>query len=353
MQIWVAVLFLEIIGLILSLFNKETFLVEYKTLGKTDLKISTVGLGTWAIGGSWGAINDDEAMQTLNHALDLGINFFDTADVYGDGRSEKLLGQLRKERRDPFYIATKVGLKIDPHDLENFTRENLVTFVDNSLKNLGVEALDLLQLHSPPTDVYYRPEVFAIFEDLVTMGKVKNCGVSVNRVEEGLKVLDYPIIQSVQLVFNIFRQRPAEIFFAEAKKRDVGVLARLPLSSGMLTGKMTQNTVFEKTDHRYYNRNGEAFDHGDTFSGLDYNIALKAVKELVPLIGDNQPMAQWALRWVLMHDAVTCVIPGARQPSQVEENIQSAELAPLDPSTMAAVQNIYKKYIKPQIHARW
>lgn len=327
--------------------------MDYKKLGNTDLDISTIGLGTWAIGGSWGSTDDKNAMDTLNRAVDLGVNFFDTADVYGGGRSEKLLGELRRDRKEPFYIATKIGLKIDPPHPDQFTKETILAHVDQSLKNLGVETIDLLQLHSPPTDVYYRPDIFGIFEDLVKMGKVRHCGVSVNRVEEGIKALDYPVIQSIQIVFNIFRQRSLDILFPEAKKRGVGILARLPLSSGMLTGKMKPDTTFEDTDHRQYNRNGEAFDHGDTFSGLDYNLALKAVEQLIPLVPEQQQMAQWAIRWVLMHDAVTSVIPGARRPDQVEGNLQSMTHPPFDPDTMKAIQKIYEDYAKPHVHAKW
>jgi aryl-alcohol dehydrogenase-like predicted oxidoreductase len=327
--------------------------MKYRSLGRTGWNLSTVSFGAWAIGGSWGTVDEREAMQALNLALDLGVNFFDTADVYGDGRSERLIGELRRSRKEPFYVATKAGLRLDPHTADGYNRANLSAFVDRSLQNLGVDAIDLLQLHSPPTDVYYRPEVFGVLEDLVRAGKVRFCGVSVNRVEEGLKAIEYPVIQSVQIIYNIFRQRPAELFLPEAMRRKVGVLARLPLSSGMLTGKMSKETRFENNDHRAYNRQGEAFDRGETFSGLDYDIALDAVQELAPLVPPPATMAQWALRWILMNEAVTCVIPGGKRAAQIEENVGAAELPPLPLETMAAVREIYDVRIKPHVHAYW
>jgi aryl-alcohol dehydrogenase-like predicted oxidoreductase len=324
-----------------------------RTLGRTGWNISTVSFGAWAIGGSWGTVDERDAMAALNRALDLGINLFDTADVYGDGRSEQLIGALRRSRKEPFYIATKAGLRLDPQTADGYTRENLSAFVDRSLDNLGVDAIDLLQLHSPPTDVYYRPEVFGVLEGLVRDGKVRACGVSVNRVEEGLKALDYPIIQSVQIIYNVFRQRPADLFLPEARRRGVGVLARLPLSSGLLTGKMTRDTRFESNDHRAYNRRGEAFDRGETFSGVDYQVALDTVEQLRPLVTRPATMAQWALRWILMNEAVTCVIPGGKRAAQIEDNVGAAELPPLSPEVMAAVREIYDARIKPLVHAYW
>nr|WP_295784087.1 aldo/keto reductase [Rhodoferax sp.] len=327
--------------------------MKYRTLGRTGWMVSTVGFGGWAIGGSWGTVDEAEALKTLHRALDSGINFFDTADVYGDGRSERLLGALRRERSEPFYIATKAGLRLDPHVADGYTRANLSAFVERSLKNLGVETIDLLQLHSPPTDVYYRPEVFEVLEDLVRAGKIRFAGVSVNRVEEGLKAIEFPIVQSVQIVYNIFRQRPAELFLAEARRRGVGVLARLPLSSGMLTGKLTKNTQFEPSDHRAYNRQGAAFDLGDTFSGVDYDAALDAVHELAQLVPASITMAQWALRWVLMSEAVSSVIPGGRKAAQVKDNAAASDLEPLPPEIMTAVREIYEVRIKPLVHSRW
>jgi aryl-alcohol dehydrogenase-like predicted oxidoreductase len=327
--------------------------MRYRTLGRTGWNLSTVSFGAWAIGGSWGTVDEREAMQALNRALDLGINLFDTADVYGDGRSERLIGELRRSRSEPFYVATKAGQRLETHTVDSYRGANLSAFVDRSLANLGVDAIDLLQLHSPPTDVYYRPEVFGALDDLVRAGKVRCCGVSVNRVEEGLKAIEYPIIQSVQIIYNIFRQRPADLFLSEARRRGVGVLARLPLSSGMLTGKLRKDTRFESNDHRTYNRQGEAFDRGETFSGVDYDIALEAVRALTPLVAAPATMAQWALRWILMNEAVTCVIPGGRRAAQIEDNVGAAELAPLSPEVMAAVREIYDVRIKPLVHPYW
>src|SRR2546423_759808 len=280
--------------------------MEYRELGRTGWKISAISFGAWAIGNEWGAVDDQEAFAALNRALDAGVNFFDTADVYGDGRSEKLLGRLKKERRENFYIATKAGRRLRPHEASGYNRANLTGFVDRSLQNLGVGALDLLQLHCPPTQVYYMPEVFGVLDDLVTAGKLRHYGVSVGKVEEALKAIEYPGVQSVQIIFNMFRQRPSDLFFAEAQRRKVGILARLPLSSGMLTGKFTAQSSFAKEDHRAFNRQGAAFDRGETFSGVDYDTGLKAVEKLRQVLPQGMSLTQFALRWILMFPAVTC-----------------------------------------------
>jgi aryl-alcohol dehydrogenase-like predicted oxidoreductase len=303
--------------------------MEYRELGRTGWKISTISLGTWAMGSLWGPVDDHESLATLNRALDLGVNFLDTADVYG---SESLLGQLRRQRHEPFYIATKMGMQINP-DAHAYTRKNMTTFVERSLRNLGVEVIDLMQLHCPPISVY-SPEVFGILDDLVRQGKLRYYGVSVERIAEAEKAVEYPNVQSVMIIFNIFRQRPAETFFSEAKRRRVGIIARVPLASGMLSGKMTHNTTFGRDDHRSFNRQGEAFDRGETFSGVDFETGLKAVEELRPLVPANATMAQMALRWILMFDAVTCAIPGAKRPVQAEDNLRAADLPPLSDSTM-------------------
>jgi aryl-alcohol dehydrogenase-like predicted oxidoreductase len=327
--------------------------MEYRPLGRTGWNVSTISFGAWAIGGTWGAVDDRESLAALNRALDRGVNFFDTADVYGDGHSEKLLARLRKERRDPFYVATKAGKRLKPFVAEGFNRENLTAFVERSLKNLETHALDLLQLHCPPSDVYYQPEVFGILDDLVQAGKVLFYGVSVERVEDALKSIEYPGVQSVQIVYNMFRQRPAELFFPEAKRRRVGVVARLPLSSGLLAGKLSARSVFTGDDHRQFNRNGEAFDRGETFSGIPYTTGLSLVEELRPLVPGDLPMATWALRWILMNDAVTCAIPGAKRPDQVDENISAVDLPPLPAATMAKVHEIYDHRIRPLVHQYW
>ncbi|HEX6272614.1 MAG TPA: aldo/keto reductase, partial [Polyangiaceae bacterium] len=278
--------------------------MKYRALGRTGFEISEVSFGAWAIGGTWGHVDDGESMKALHRALDLGVNFFDTADVYGDGRSEKLIARLRRERREPFFVTTKAGRRVETHTADGYTKQKLAAFIERSATNLGVEALDLLQLHCPPTDVYYRPEVFGALDDLVKEGKLRYYGVSVERVEEALKAIEYPGVQSVQMVFNLFRQRPSELFFDRARQKKVGILARLPLSSGMLTGKMTRETKFDQDDHRLFNRNGEGWDRSETFSGVDYELGLAVVEKLRPLVPPGLTLGDFALRWILDFDAV-------------------------------------------------
>jgi aryl-alcohol dehydrogenase-like predicted oxidoreductase len=322
--------------------------MEYRELGRTGWKVSTIGLGTWAMGSLWGQVDDRESLATLNCALDLGVNLLDTADVYG---SEPLLGQLRRQRHDPFYIATKMGMQVNP-DVRGYNRKNMTAFVEDSLENLGVEVIDLMQLHCPPIETY-NPEVFGILDDLVKQGKIRHYGVSVERIAEAEKAIQYPGVQSVMIIFNIFRQRPAEVFFEEAKRGGVGIIARVPLASGMLTGKMTRTTVFARDDHRSFNREGKAFDKGETFSGVDYETALEAVEELHPLAPPNVTMAQMALRWILMFEAVTCTIPGAKRPAQAEDNIRAADLPPISEATMEKIKTIYDRHIRPEVHGLW
>jgi len=327
--------------------------MNYRELGRTGRKVSEISFGAWAIGGAWGEVDDRESLATLHRAADLGVNFYDTADVYGDGRSERLLAQLKRERSEEIIIATKAGRRLDPHLASGYNRENLSAFIERSLKNLETDVLDLLQLHCPPTDVYYNPELFAALDDFVRQGKIRNYGVSVERVEEALSAIEYPGVQTVQIIFNIFRQRPAELFFGEAKKRGVGILARVPLASGLLTGKLTSHSQFEADDHRAFNRHGEAFDRGETFSGVDYATGLQAVEELRALVPEGMTMAQFALRWILMFDAVTCAIPGAKRPSQVEDNARASDSPPPDAETMRAVQEIYERRIRALVHHYW
>ncbi|MBI3716084.1 MAG: aldo/keto reductase [Betaproteobacteria bacterium] len=327
--------------------------MQYRLLGRTGWNISTVSFGAWAIGGTWGPVDDAESMAALHRALDLGVNFFDSADVYGDGRSERLLGQLRRERSEPFYVATKAGRRLNPHVAEGYNRANLTAFVERNLKNLGAEALDLLQLHCPPTQVFYMPEVFEVLDDLAKAGKLRHYGVSVEKVEEALKAIEFPAVQSVQIIYNMLRQRPAERLFAETRRRGVGILARLPLSSGLLTGKLTRDSTFAADDHRQFNREGAGFDRGETFSGLDYHTGLEAVEALRPLVPAGCSMAQMALRWIQMHPAVTCSIPGGKRATQVTENMVAADLPPLSEDTMQAVAEIYQRYAKPLVHSRW
>jgi aryl-alcohol dehydrogenase-like predicted oxidoreductase len=327
--------------------------MQYRELGRTGYKVSTISFGAWAIGGAWGSVEDKDSLAALHRSLDLGVNFFDTADVYGDGRSERLLAQLRKERKEKFYIATKAGRRLPKQEARGYSRENLTAFIDRSLKNLETEPIDLLQLHCPPMEVYYMPEIFGMLDDFVKAGKLRYYGVSVEKVEEALKAIEFPGVQSVQIIFNMFRQRPGDLFFAEAQRKRVGILARLPLSSGMLSGKLNRSSAFEATDHRAFNRHGEAFDRGETFSGVDYERGLEVVEMLRPLIPKSATLAQLALRWILMFPAVTCAIPGAKRASQAEENAAAADLPPIPPETMDKIRGIYQRRVKEQVHQYW
>ena len=312
-----------------------------------------MSFGAWAIGGSWGHVSDDESLAALHQAIDCGVNFIDTADVYGDGRSERLLARLKRERREPIVIATKAGRRLSPHIAAGYHAANLAAFIEDSLRNLNTDCLDLVQLHCPPTEVYYRPEVFGALDDLMNAGKIRYYGVSVERVEEALKAIEFPNVQTVQIIFNCFRQRPAELFFAQAERRRVGVLARVPLASGLLSGKLSRDSTFAADDHRNFNRHGEAFDVGETFSGVDYDVALDAVEEIRRLLPPGAAMAPFALRWILMHEAVSCVIPGAKYPAQVAANCAAADLPPLTEEALAAIRRIYDTKIRPLVHQRW
>ncbi len=328
--------------------------MRYRSLGTKGIKASEIGFGAWAIGGTWGEVSVGEAMAALHKALDLGITLFDTADVYGDGRSERLIGRLRRERPDvEFTVATKVGRRLDPHVANGYTLDAIEAFVDRSLTNLGADTIDLLQLHCPPTEVYYRPEFFEGLDELVGRGKVRHYGVSVEKVEEGLKAIEYPGVISVQIIFNMLRQRPADLFLPEAAARGVGVIARVPLASGLLTGKMKADTTFAEDDHRHFNRDGRAFDVGETFAGIDFETGLRAVEEIRELVPEEATMAQLALRWVLMFNAVSTVIPGGRSPAQVGDNAAASDLSPLPDETMRRIEDVYDRYARPLVHHRW
>lgn len=327
--------------------------MHYRALGRTGFEVSAISFGAWAIGGTWGHVDDAESLRTLHRALDLGVNFFDTADVYGDGHSERLLARLRRERREPFWVATKIGRRSNPHTAQSYTRTNLTSYVERCLKNLEVSALDLLQIHCPPTDVFYMPEVFGVLDDLVRAGKVRFYGASVERVEEGLKALEYPELQSLQIVFNILRQRPSEQLFPRALARKVGILARLPLSSGMLTGKLTPATQFHAEDHRSFNREGAAFSKGETFSGFDYGKGLAVVEKLRAVAPAGMTLLELALRFIASFPAVTCSIPGARRPEQVEQNVKAGEKGELEPELVQALVAIYETDVKPTVHQLW
>lgn len=327
--------------------------MKYRTLGKTGYNVSEISFGAWAIGGTWGDVDDAESMAALHAAVDAGVNFIDTADVYGDGRSERLVGQLLKDRSEDITVATKAGRRLNPHEASGYNRQEIEAFVDRSLKNLDVESLDLLQLHCPPPEVYYQPEVFDMLDDLKRAGKIRQYGVSVEKVEEAIKAIEYDGVATVQIIFNAFRQRPAELFFQQAIARNIGILARVPMASGLLTGKMSADSTFADDDHRKFNRNGEAFDKGETFAGIDFEKGLKAVAAIRPLVPDNASMAQFALRWILMHEAITCAIPGAKNVAQATDNAAASDLDPLSDSVMKAVRTVYENQIFKQVHHRW
>lgn len=328
--------------------------MKYRRLGKTNYKISEIGFGGWAIGGSWGHTDDQSSLKALHAAADFGVNFFDTADVYGDGRSERLIARFLKDRQDPnIIVATKAGRRLNPHTASGYTGPNIEKFIDRSLKNLRTDTLDLLQLHCPPTQVYYQPELFAHLDQLVHQGKIRHYGVSVEKVEEAIKALEYPGVSTVQIIFNIFRQRPKDLFFRLARRHDVGIIARVPLASGLLTGKMTPKTKFETTDHRHFNRQGQAFDRGETFAGVDFATGLQAVTNLQALKPANFTLPQLALKWILSHRAVSTTIPGAKTPDQVQDNTSASDLPPLPQNLIAKINRLYRTRIQPQVHHYW
>ena len=328
--------------------------MQQRILGKTGAHISEIGFGAWAIGGAWGDVSSEDAKGALHAALDAGMTFIDTADVYGDGRSERFIAEVLKERggQKPF-VASKLGRRLTPHVAHGYNAENLNAFVERSLANLDTDCLDLVQLHCPPPEVYYQPEVFDIMDRMVAAGKIKSYGVSVEKVEEALKAIEYPNVATIQIIYNIFRQRPDSLFFAEAQKRDIGVIVRVPLASGMLSGKMHAGSTFAADDHRAFNRNGEAFDKGETFSGVPYDVALEAVEEIRRLVPGDISMAQFALRWILMEQAVSTVIPGARNAQQAGANAAASSIPALNSETMAALRQIYQHRIAPFVHQRW
>ena len=328
--------------------------MNYRKLGKTSFEISEISLGTWQVGGKWGNdFNHETADKILNTAVDSGINFIDTADVYGNGESEKAVGRFVKSRSERIYVATKCGRQLNPHTSEAYQPAILRKFVENSLKNMGLETLDLIQLHCPPTEVYYRPEIFELFDRLKDEGKILNLGISVEKVEEALKGIEYQNVTSVQIIFNVFRQRPAELFFEQAQKKNVGIIVRVPLASGLLTGKFSSNSTFTEGDHRNFNRNGEKFDKGETFSGIDYETGLKAVEELKTIFPHDNNLASMALRWILQHEAVSTIIPGASKPEQISANVEALKYSDLNEEQLFNVNEIYDKYIKKTVHQLW
>lgn len=325
-----------------------------RRLGKTGFNVSEVSLGTWQVGGKWGSTFDNaNAEKIINTAVDRGINFIDTADVYSEGQSEKAVGRVVKSRSERIYVATKCGRQITPHVSKGYTPEALRSYVEDSLKRIGLDRLDLVQLHCPPTEVYHRPEIFGLFEDLKQEGKIAHLGVSVEKIEEAVKASEYDTVATVQIIFNMFRQRPAEEFFPLARERNLGIIVRVPLASGLLSGKFSADTRFDARDHRNFNRDGSAFDKGETFSGVPYETGLQAVEELKELFSGSTALAAVALRWILMFPEVSTVIPGASRPEQVQANIGAADLSPIPETQMEGVRKVYDRYIKSLVHQNW
>jgi len=328
--------------------------MNYRKLGKTNFNISEIALGTWQVGGKWGSpFNDKTADELINTAIDNGVNFIDTADVYENGLSETAVGRVVRSRSEQIYVATKCGRHINPHINEGYQPKVLQKFVEDSLKRTGLETIDLIQLHCPPTEVYYRPEIFELFDRLKEQGKIQNLGVSVEKVDEAMKAIEYPNVTTIQIIFNLFRQKPSELFFQEAQKRDIGIIARVPLASGLLTGLFDAKTTFGVQDHRNFNRNGEAFDKGETFSGIDYELGLKAVEEIKNLFPGVTNLAPIALQWILSFDAISGIIPGASKASHVESNLSVYDLQKLTPEKIAEMNKIYERYIKPTVQQLW
>lgn len=326
--------------------------MKFRKFSNIGWQVSEIGLGCWAIGSEWGDVSKEDANEVLKTSLDNGVNFFDTADVYGDGRSEQFIGELLKSTSEKIYVATKSGRRLNPHNSEGYNPQNIESFIDRSLKNLGVECIDLLQLHCPPSDVCSKKETYEMMDDIVKKGKILHYGVSVEKVSEALDAIQFPNVKSIQIIFNMFRQKPSEEFFKEAAKRDVAIIVRVPLASGLLTGKMTKDSSFPANDHRNYNIKGEAFDVGETFSGVSFEKGLLAVEDLKQLLPENFTMADLALKWILMHDEVTVAIPGAKNKQQASLNINSVYLEEIS-SLMPLIKNIYDKYFWDDIHHLW
>lgn len=328
--------------------------MNYRKLGKTNFNISEISLGTWQVGGKWGSpFNDKTADELINTAIDKGVNFIDTADVYENGLSETAVGRVVRSRSESIYVATKCGRHINPHVDEGYQPKVLQKFIEDSLRRTELETLDLIQLHCPPNEVFYRPEIFEMFDRLKEQGKIQNLGVSVEKVEEGLKAIEYPNVTTVQIIFNLFRQRPSELFFKEAQKKDIGIIARVPLASGLLTGLYDSKTTFASQDHRNFNRNGEAFDKGETFSGIDYELGLQAVEALKALFPETANLAPIALQWILSFEAISCIIPGASKESHVLSNLSVYDIPQLSPEKISKMNSIYEHSIKAKVHQLW
>lgn len=327
--------------------------MNYREFGNTGMRVSEISLGTWQLGGKWGSdYNGQTALTTLETAYEQGINFFDTADGYNNGDSERSIGKFMRGKEGKAFVATKCGRQISPHVSAGYTGQVIAGYIEDSLKRLGLESLDLIQLHCPPTDVFYRPEIFETLQKLQRAGKIRHFGVSVERVEEGIKAMEYEGMSSIQVIYNMFRQRPHELLFPMAKQKGVAIICRVPLASGLLTGKFSMDSVFGASDHRFFNRNGESFDKGETFSGVDYQLGIRAVDELKKLFGVGQ-LTRHALRWILMQDAVSCVITGASSPDQIKENVEASQLPALTDEQMDKVKSVYDQYIRHPVHFLW
>ena len=326
--------------------------MKFRNFSNLGWQVSEIGLGCWAIGSEWGEVSTEDARDVLKTSLDNGVNFFDTADVYGDGRSEKFVGELIKSTKEKIYVATKSGRRLDPHTYEGYNLKNIESFIDRSLLNLGVDCIDLLQLHCPPPETCSNKETYEMMDEIVNKGKIANYGVSVETVSEAMDAIQYPNVKSIQIIFNIFRQKPAEVFFQEASKKNVAIIARVPLASGLLTGKMNKNSSFPVNDHRNYNINGDAFDVGETFSGVNYQKGLEAVKKLKQLVPVNFTMVDLALKWILMHKEVSVVIPGGKNKQQAANNVKASDLNDIN-SLMPNINSVYEDLIKEDIHNRW
>ncbi|NKE35704.1 aldo/keto reductase [Natronococcus sp. JC468] len=329
--------------------------MNHRRLGSTGYEVSEVGLGTWNIGGSWGDVDDETGREVVRTALEAGVDFLDTADVYGDGRSERHIGRVLDERdaHDDVLVATKAGRRLDPHEADRYTYENLSRFVERSQENLNEATLDLLQLHCPPTEAYYRPETFEALERLEDEGEIAHAGVSVEKVEEALKAIEYDVVETVQLIVNPFRQRPTELFFEQARTRDVGVVVRVPFASGLLTGALERDQEFPEDDHRNFNREGEAFDVGETFAGVPYEAGHDAVEALEPHVPEELSLAEFTLRWILDHEAVSTVIPGTTSPEHVRSNAAASALEPLSNRAHGAARDVYEDHVAAHVHHRW
>ena len=326
--------------------------MKYREFSNLGWKVSEIGIGCWAIGSEWGDVSVEDAKEALYSSINNGVNFFDTADVYGDGRSEKIISEVLKNSNEQIYVATKAGRRLNPHNADGYNLKNIESFIDRSLSNLGVDIIDLVQLHCPPSEICGKPETYEMMDEIVKKGKIKYYGVSVEKVSEALDAIKHPNVKSIQIIFNIFRQKPSEIFFHEAKKNNVAIIVRVPLASGLLTGKMNNNSSFPKNDHRNYNINGDAFDVGETFSGVNFSKGLAAVEELKKIIPNGFSLTDLALKWILSHPEVTVVIPGAKNKIQAELNVKASELSDIS-SIKESIKEIYSKYFKKDIHSNW